>query len=248
MTAEVVNAALAERNHVSYAWQKAHICITIRDPNTGKNREFLYMSNFPHGFYEGLYKGDIIEFDYTEPSSWLKSMFSPPQIINVVAKKRNVTLEQLLAKTPKMKTNSGDTLLRRLLDSGRYENELTLKDSELTLKGSLKDVTKFVFNAVQDVTDFVYIEPHDRLQRIFRDTKYCKFDENDIFFNCSFYHGERKNFVTSFVDIWIEPADNLNVIVHVACSQEGGQKHSPSVSLQTLLSHIIDKLSQANRQ
>jgi hypothetical protein len=246
--------------------------ITIRDINSGKKKKFSYLSNFPHRFFRGLKNGDIIEFDYTESSSWFPSFFSCPEITNVVAKLRETTLEQQLAKSPRTGTNAGDAMWNKVISRYPERAEYAYK-SEVRLRGSLQGITKFIFETVQDVEGFEYFEPShfDGFRDI---TKVVSegvvvdvegfenfepyhldrdgFNEDDVFFICGFSKNEEwKEYSKEYWDdyssigILIEPVDSTNVIVHVA----GLPKEKPpaSIPLKTVVMRIIEKLSQSNR-
>jgi len=238
MTAEVLSHQWNTTSKITALWllPEAGTFITILCPITRKKKTFEYGSKFPHSIFSGLNNGDIIEFDYTEPSSWLSKLFSYPEMHNIITKVKDARLEQLLAKIPK----TGLNVKAAIEDGFRYSPYYVIEKDELKLKGSLKDIIKLVYDTIQNTEDFSHIrEPHFKF-------------EHFIYFESEFNYGARYKGDTansSVAGIVIEPVDNINVIIHVVTHSIPDNPAPPiSVSPQTLISRIINKLSQANRQ
>jgi len=245
MTAEILSHQWNTTSKITSLWlqPEAGTFITIRCPVTRKKKTFEYGSKYPHSIFRGLSNGDIIEFDYTEQSFWLSKLFRYPEMHNIIAKVKDKELERILDITPKTGTNVGATMLDRFVVGVAGAGD----KGELKLKGSLKDIIKFVYYTIQNVEDFSFIDPHPGSVAKWINGSHYEF-KHDIYLECSFKHVMRhkKDYNnSSTVGIVFEPVDSMNVIVHVAVKRD---TDNPSISPQTLISRIIDKLSQANRQ
>jgi len=117
MTAEVVRFSSGLRK-----WQECWD-IELRNLKTGKINEFtMFGDDVLKSIIVTINKGDILDVEYTAPTTFLEKIFGNSPSIHNITKVRCVILERQLAKIPRIGASRGGNV-------GAIANELSDKSS-----------------------------------------------------------------------------------------------------------------------
>jgi len=201
--------------------------VTVRDPKTGNKIEFdkKHLTNY--------HDGDVIEFEYTEPSSFLGRIFDDIKVRNVT-KVRCVVLERQLVKIPKIATSRGGdvrSIANVLSDKSAYDYYTSIK-----LRGTSEHIIKFIHKAIQNMQEFHYFNADE--------------DGADIeivypHFVATFWIADKRGRPGKcdvMVTVYVEPVDATNAIIHVAAA-EGIISWPRRTSLQQIEALALDVIN-----
>ena len=229
MTAEILSFRGVGSMRNMLNGRTVHIC----DPNTGKTREFYYEYR---GRTFDYCIGDVIEFEYTEPSSFFQSFFVRNEMHNIIGRVGNTILDEQLEKLPNararmVKDSNNPSVATLLSDKDKFDFDFS---SSIKLTGSLESITKLTFEAIRSIEGFCFFTP---------DTE-SLIDEFTPCLEAQFSVYEWKRGYSINIITVVEPVSDMSAIVHIlGIVLEGKDRVAVMNQAQMKISEIIAKLS-----